>query len=43
MANSEHIIVSVENKNQLQKLGEMGETFNDVVSRLIENNKKGSA
>jgi len=30
------IAVSEENYRKLQKLGEFGESFNDVISRLIE-------
>ncbi len=35
-----HIAVSEENYRKLKKLGDAGDSFNDVVTRLIEGAKK---
>jgi predicted CopG family antitoxin len=35
-----HITISPENYDALKKLGEMGDSFNDVLSRILKNREK---
>ncbi|MCA2003982.1 MAG: antitoxin VapB family protein [Candidatus Nitrosotenuis sp.] len=34
-----HITVTAENYNKLKKLGNAGDSFNDVIARLLESQK----
>jgi predicted CopG family antitoxin len=33
---NKHIVISQENYDKLRKLGNFGDTFDDVISRLLE-------
>ena len=38
-----HIVVSKENYEVLQNLGKMGDSFNDVLSRILKNDTEKTA